>query len=352
MTPCPPHLAAKPLLAALCGHCLPTVPFWLMRQAGRYLPEYRALRAKAGSFLDLCLDPAAAAEVTLQPVRRFGTDGAILFADILIVPHALGQPVTFETGEGPKLDPIRSAAGLDRLSGQHLLDRASPVLETVRRVKASLPPSVTLLGFAGAPWTVATYMVEGGSSRDFAETKGWAARDPKGFQALIDLLIDSTVEYLSAQAQAGAEAVQLFDSWAGALPDDGFERWVIEPTKAIIGRFKARHPQVPVICFPRGAGANYLRFTEAVSCDALGLDTTVPLAWAAHQLQPHRVLQGNLDPILLAVGGGALAAAAARILETLANGPFVFNLGHGVVPHTPPEHVAALAAQIRTFRRA
>jgi uroporphyrinogen decarboxylase len=336
----------KPLLRALAGQTLARPPVWLMRQAGRYLPEYRALRAQAGGFLDLCLNPALAAEVTLQPVRRFGMDGAILFSDILIVPYGLTQPVGFKEGEGPVLEPIRTAAELARLQPAGFAARVAPVMETVRQVRAALPPGVTLIGFAGAPWTVATYMIEGGSSREFARAKRWLYGDPAGFAALIDLLVATTVEYLCLQIEAGAEAVQLFDSWAGALAPPAFARWVAQPNAAIIAAVKARHPDIPVILFPRGAGANYASVT-GLGAAALGLDTSVPLEWARAQLQPHATLQGNLDPQVLVTGGAALADEIARIRAALGGGPFIFNLGHGIVPETPPEHVAELVRLVR-----
>ncbi|WP_207456001.1 uroporphyrinogen decarboxylase [Azospirillum sp. SYSU D00513] len=337
------------MLAALAGETRQRPPFWLMRQAGRYLPEYRELRAKAGSFLDLCYNPAFATEVTLQPLRRYGMDAAILFSDILVVPHALGQPLDYVEGEGPKLDPVRNAEGLSRLSAAELHERLAPVYETVRRLTRELPEDTTLIGFAGAPWTVACYMVEGGGTKEFAHVKRWAYGDPQGFQALIDLLVDATVDYLSAQIEAGAEAVQVFDSWAGVLPADPFRRWVIEPTRRIVERLRARHPGVPVIGFPRGAGLFYVEYVEKTGVTAVGLDTTLPTDWAARELQTRLPVQGNLDPIMLAAGGDALRTAATGILADLAGGPFVFNLGHGVIQTTPPDHVAELARLIKQW---
>jgi uroporphyrinogen decarboxylase len=341
----------KPLLATLQGTVTDRVPFWLMRQAGRYLPEYRAIRAEAGGFLDLCLDPVRAATVTLQPVTRFETDGAILFADILILPYALGQPVGFLEGEGPKLTPIRSTAEITRLDDRLLRNRMAPIMETVQRVRVDLPSNVTFIGFAGAPWTVATYMVEGGSSRDFEATKSWAFGDPAGFQELIDRIVAGTIEYLSAQIVTGVEVVQLFDSWAGALSGDAFEQWVIEPTRQITEALKQRHPDTPVIGFPRCAGPNYLSYVAKTGVDAVGLDTGLPLDWVRHELQSQLPVQGNLDPILLAVGGPALDRGIDRVLTALSGGPLVFNLGHGVVPWTPPEHVAQLSRRVRNYRR-
>jgi uroporphyrinogen decarboxylase len=335
----------KPLLATLLGQPTTKVPFWLMRQAGRYLPEYRALRAKAGSFLDLCLNPEFAAEVTVQPIRRYGMDGAILFSDILIVPFGLGQKLEFKEGEGPKLNPITSASTLS-MTGFH--DRVEAVYETVKRVRPMLPGEVTFLGFAGSPWTVASYMIEGGSSRDFEIVKRFALSQPDAFQGIIDLVVEATVEYLVAQADAGVDAVQLFDSWCGVLDESEFDRWVIAPNQAIVSKFKARRPNIPVIAFPRGAALNYARFAATVGADAIGLDTTVPMS-AAQLLQKTLPVQGNLDPITLLVGGDALDRAVMRILNALGPGPFIFNLGHGVVPPTPPEHVARVTELIRAY---
>ncbi len=336
----------KPFLATLGGERRDWPPFWLMRQAGRYLPEYRQVRAQGGSFLDLCYNPELAAEVTLQPIRRYAPDAAIIFSDILVVPHALGQLVDFEEGRGPVLEPVRPAT-LASLSAAGLRDHLAPVYEAIARVAQALPAEIALIGFAGGPWTVASYMVEGGTSRDFAALKGWAYADPDGFAALIDLLVEATVEHLCAQIEAGAEAVQIFESWAGILPAPGFARWCVEPVAAIVKRVKAAHPDIPVIAFPRGAGVLYQGYAEATGVDAVGLDTTVPTRWAAEVLQPDTVVQGNLDPQLLVTGGAAMAEAARAIIAELNHAPFVFNLGHGVVPETPPEHVAELAAIIR-----
>lgn len=339
----------KPFLDALAGKAQQRPPFWLMRQAGRYLPEYRAVRAQAGSFLDLCYNPELATEVTLQPLRRYRMDAAILFSDILVVPHALGQALTFQEGEGPKLDPVRSAAELGRLSRDRFHERLQPVYEAVRRIRGAIPTETALIGFAGAPWTVACYMVEGGGSKEFAQVKGWAYRDPAGFGALIDLLVEVTADYLAAQADAGAETVQLFDSWAGVLPPGPFRRWVLEPTRRIVAAFKARHPTIPVIGFPRGAGLQYEIYVSESGVDAVGLDTTVPPVWASRTLQTRLPVQGNLDPIHLVTGGEALRDAALEILEVFGGRPFIFNLGHGVVPQTPPEHVAELAHLLRAW---
>ncbi|MBI3514257.1 MAG: uroporphyrinogen decarboxylase [Proteobacteria bacterium] len=338
MTVLPP---GKKLLRVLAGEIIDPPPIWLMRQAGRYLPEYRALRAQTSGFLELCLTPALAAEVTLQPIRRYAMDGAILFSDILMVPYGLGQAVSFRDGEGPVLEPITSAVELGRLQPVGVRDRVAPIAETVQRVRAELPDGVTLIGFAGSPWTVATYMVEGGSSREFARTKRWLYGDPVGFAALIAQLIETTVDYLCLQIEAGVEAVQLFDSWAGVLASPAFERWVVEPNVLIIAALNERHPEIPVILFPRGAGVNYGSVID-IGAAALGLDTAVPVDWAHETLQPHVALQGNLDPQVLVTGGDAMSCEVRRIRSWLGGGPFIFNLGHGVVPETPPEHVAEL----------
>jgi len=346
--PPPQPQPAKPLLTALKGGATPVPPIWLMRQAGRYLPEYRALRARAGSFLDLCFTPELASEVTLQPIRRYGLDGAILFSDILVIPHALGQTLWFETGAGPRLEPLTAPEEVTtRLIPGRLHDVLAPVYETLRRVRPQLPQQTALLGFAGAPWTVASYMIEGGTSRDFATAKRWAYGDPVGFGRLVDLLVEATAEYLSAQLDAGAEAVQIFDSWAGSLSAKAQRRWSLAPIRDLVARVKARHPQAPVIVFPRGVGPLYAEFADSLGADALALDSAIPLDWAQRHLRPKVALQGNLDPIHLVAGGAGQAEATAEILEALAGPGFVFNLGHGVVPQTPPEHVATLIAQVR-----
>lgn len=342
-----PPKTDKNFLAALNGQVLATPPVWLMRQAGRYLPEYRALRQKARNFVEFCLTPELAIEATLQPIRRFGFDAAILFSDILIVPHALGQSVAFREGEGPVLEPIRDTGGLVGLSINRVAEVTEPVMETVRGVRRALPEQTALIGFAGSPWTVATYMVEGAASKDYANTKLWSYRDVMGFQRLIDLLVEATILYLDAQIRAGAEAIQLFDSWAGVLSEGDFARWVIAPNKSIIAGLKQRHPNVPIIAFPRGAGLYYERFAEMVGADALGLDTTVPVDWAKQRLQTRWAVQGNLDPVILCAGGALLDGEIARIRAALAGGPFIFNLGHGILPSTPPDNVARLIDILR-----
>ena len=335
----------KKLLTALKGERQPRPPLWLMRQAGRYLPEYRALRAEKGGFLDLAIDPEAAAEVTLQPLRRFGFDAAILFSDILMVPWALGQDLRFGAGEGPELSPALVDHALDRLTPAP--ERLEPVYETVRRVAAALDPTTTFLGFAGSPWTVATYMVAGRGSRDQSETRSFAYRDPVAFEAIIDRVIELTVDYLAAQFAAGVEAVQLFDSWAGSLSPAQFERWVIAPNAEIVRRLRARVPQAVIIGFPKGAGGKLPAYAVETGVDALGLDETVDPEWAHAVLPEAMPVQGNLDPLALLAGGAALEQAVDRILAAFADRPHVFNLGHGILQQTPIEHVQALVARVR-----
>ena len=337
-----PGKTAKPtkkkLLRVLNGEAQERPPWWLMRQAGRYLPEYRALREKASDFLTLCLTPSLAAEVTLQPVRRFGMDAAILFSDILLVPKALGQRLSFEN-EGPKLEPLSEAGELRPLD----LAMLEPVAEAASRVHAALSRETALIGFAGAPWTVATYMVEGGTSRDFYRVRTLSYRDSVRLAALIETIAEATLLFLTLQIEAGVEVVQLFDSWAGALSAEGFERWVIAPTRRLVAEMKRRFPDVPVIGFPRGAGLNYERYAAETCVDAIGLDAAVPAAYARASLQPMLTVQGNLDPVLLKVGGEPMRQAVAELCKTLGSGAYIFNLGHGVLPDTPPEHVAELA---------
>ena len=339
----------KPLLAALRGETRRPPPLWLMRQAGRYLPEYRALRARAGSFLDLCYDPALAAEASLQPLKRFDLDGVILFSDILVVAEALGVRLWFEEGEGPRLEPVRQGDSLPVFDEERQKQHLAPVYEAMERVVAAAPAGATVLGFAGAPWTLATYMVGGGRSRDFLAVKGWAYREPESFAQLIGTLEKAVAAHLIAQLDAGADAVQVFDSWAGALPESEFRRWCIEPVAKIVSNVKAAHPAAPVIGYPRGAGIAYERFAGETGVDAISIDSTVPPAWAAERLQPRCTVQGNLDPAALLAGGKALQRAAGAILDALGHGPFVFNLGEGVVPQTPPEHVAALSDIVQAW---
>jgi uroporphyrinogen decarboxylase len=339
----------KRLLAALAGETLERPPIWLMRQAGRYLAEYRATRAKAGSFLDLCYAPELAAEVTLQPIRRYGFDASILFADILLLPNAMGQKLDYREGEGPVLEPVRSVAALQALGEPDIHATLAPVYETVKLLAQKLPAECTLIGFAGAPWTVATYMVEGRGGNDQTAAKTWAYGDPDGFQVLIDRLVVATIDYLGRQIEAGAEVVQLFDTWAGALPEVDFQRWCVAPVKKIAAALKAKYPAVPIIAFPRNAGANYPQFIGMV--DGLSLDTSVPVGRARETLQDKIAVQGNLDPRYVVVGGEAMRRETDRLLTALGHGPYIFNLGHGIVPETPPEHVGALVQQVQGWRR-
>lgn len=321
-----------------------------MRQAGRYLPEYREVRSKVAGFLELCYTPELAVEVTLQPIRRYAFDAAILFSDILVVPHALGQEVRFVEGEGPKLPPLRDARDLSGLSAAQARSASSPlgpVYDAVAGVRAALPQDVALIGFAGAPWTVACYMVEGGTSRDFHAVKRWALGDPNGFSHLIDILVETTVDHLVRQVEAGAEAVQIFDSHAGVLPDGAYERWVVAPNARVVAALRKKFPDLPVIGFPRGSGPRYEAFVTGTGVTAVSIDSGVSTAWAAERLQPHAVVQGNLDPVLLLNGGDAMRGGVARIMHDLGSGPMIFNLGHGVIKETPPENVAALVAAIR-----
>jgi uroporphyrinogen decarboxylase len=342
---------SKSILAVLRGQASAHVPIWLMRQAGRYLPEYRVVRSRVKSFLDLCLTPELAVEVTLQPLRRFPLDAAIIFSDILIIPHGLGQRVTFEEGQGPLLEAIRRTDQFERLSMAGLTERLAPVAAAMGAVRRELPDHVALFGFAGAPWTVATYMVEGRGGTDFETIKAWAYSDPDSFGRLIDLLTEATSSYLLQQIEAGAEVLQIFDSWAGALSGQMLERWGLRPTAEIVRRVKAVHPEVPVIVFPRGIGASYKRYAAACGCDGLSLDTTVPTAWAATELQPVVTVQGNLDPLALVAGGEGMASEVGSILESLGRGPFIFNLGHGIVPQTPVEHVAELCQLVHGWKK-
>ncbi|HLY58643.1 MAG TPA: uroporphyrinogen decarboxylase [Stellaceae bacterium] len=339
----------KPFLRAVMGAPVAHHPFWLMRQAGRYLPEYRAIRAKARDFVQLCLTPDLATEITLQPIRRFGMDAAILFSDILLVPFSLGQELAFQEGEGPKLEPIRDRSGLTRLSEALDFERLLPVYETIRLVKQALPPETALIGFAGAPWTLATYMVEGGSSRQFAAIGSWVSRDADGFQVLIDRITTAVTAHLDRQIAAGVEAVQIFDSWAAAALPHDLKRWVYEPTRRIVASLKERWPAVPVIGFPKGIGTATAEYVRTTGVDMISVDTTLPLDFARDTLQPLAAVQGSLDPELLVTGGTAMKAAVERIVDTLGAGRFVFNLGHGVLQTTPPEHVAALAEQLRSL---
>ncbi|PNU01731.1 uroporphyrinogen decarboxylase [Novosphingobium guangzhouense] len=337
------------LLDTLRGNNARRRPLWLMRQAGRYLPEYRELRAEKGGFLALVYDTDAAAEITLQPIRRFGFDGAILFSDILIVPYAMGQDLQFLAGEGPKLTPRLVDHALSGLT--QVPERLSPIYETVRKVRAELAVDKTMLGFAGSPWTVATYMVAGEGSRDQHDTRAMAYRDPQAFGAIIDAVIQVTVEYLCGQIEAGAEAVQLFDSWAGSLSPAQFERWVIAPNAAITAAVKARHPEIPIIGFPKGSGEKLPAYARETGVDAVGIDETIDPIWAARELPEGLPVQGNLDPLLLLAGGDELDQQARAVLDAFADRPHVFNLGHGIGQHTPIANVEQLLAIVRNWER-
>jgi uroporphyrinogen decarboxylase len=335
----------KPLIAVLKGERQNVPPIWLMRQAGRYLPEYRALRASKGGFLDLCYDPDAAAEVTLQPIKRFGFDGSILFSDILVIPHALGQDLWFEEGEGPRLAPTLDQSPLESLVEAR--QRLFPIYETVRRVAAALPPQTSFLGFAGSPWTVATYMVAGRGSKDQATARRMAYGKSEMFARLINKITAITIDYLCGQIEAGVHAVQLFDSWAGSLSPAQFERWVIAPNAAIVAGVKARHPHIPIIGFPKGAGGKLTAYAMGTGVDGLGLDETVDPVWANAVLPKGLPVQGNLDPLALIAGGDTLKSAIDYILKAFADRPHIFNLGHGILPDTPIDHVEALLMRIR-----
>jgi uroporphyrinogen decarboxylase len=338
----------KRFLRALAGEAIWPPPIWLMRQAGRYLPEYRAVREKAGGFLDLCYSPELAAEVTLQPIRRYGFDAAILFSDILVVPDALGQEVRFLEGEGPRLDPLTDAAGLSRLALGRTANKFASVCETVARLRQDLPRETALIGFCGAPWTVATYMVGGEGSSDQAAARSFAYRDPESFSELIRIVTEASIDYLDGQVRAGADVLQIFDSWAGNLPDGEFDKWVLAPTSRIAAELRHRHPHVPIIGFPRGAGANAERYVKQTTVEGLGCDTAMPLQQMRALADATGVtVQGNLDPLLLAAGGPALDARIRETLDTLRGVPYIFNLGHGIVPHTPPEHVARVVELVR-----
>lgn len=333
----------------LDGRVVKRPPLWLMRQAGRYLPEYRALRSNVGSFLDLCLDPDRAIEVTLQPVARFDVDAAIVFSDILVVPLALGRRVMFVAGEGPQLDPI-DEAGIARLRQDGVVPQLEPVFETVRGVRERLDQAKALIGFCGAPWTVATYMVAGGTSADQAVARRFAAEQPVAMERLVDALVAASVTYLVGQIRAGADVVQVFDTWAGVLDEEGFERWSVRPTAEIVRQVKAAEPSARVIGFVKGVGLRIESYVAGTGVDGIAIDWTVPLAFARDRLQPRVAVQGNLDPMILVAGGDALDRAVDRILTALAPGRFIFNLGHGIVPETPVANVERLVARVRGWQ--
>jgi uroporphyrinogen decarboxylase len=340
---------SKLLLRALSGETLPSPPVWMMRQAGRYLPEYRATRAKAGDFLKLCYNPDLAAEVTLQPIRRFGFDAAILFADILLLPQALGADLWFETGEGPRLSTITTMAGVQALKPKDAIhDTLSPVYETLRILSRELPRETALIGFAGAPWTVATYMIAGRGTRDQGPAHALKAADRATFSALIDVITDATIDYLSAQVQAGAEVIKLFDSWAGSLKGADFTDFAVKPAARIIAALKARHPGLPVIAFPREAGAGYIGFAAATGADCVALDNSVSPEWAAEHVQVSGCVQGNLAPHHMVTGGQDLIDATRRVVDAFRAGPHIFNLGHGITPDANPDNVALMIETLRS----
>jgi len=337
------------MLDVLKGEAVFPPPLWMMRQAGRYLPEYRETRRRAGSFLDLCYDPDLAVEVTLQPIERFGFDASILFSDILVVPHALGRDVRFEEGRGPLLTPI-SAAEISALESDVFHVNLEPVYETVRRLRARLPDETTLIGFCGAPWTVATYMIAGHGTPDQAPARLFAYREPAAFEQLLKVLADHSAAYLIRQIEAGADVVQIFDSWSGVLDDASFDRFCVQPVAEIVRQVRAVHPDVPIIGFPKGAGAHYQTYRQKTGVTGLGIDWTVPLE-TAKDLQRSGPVQGNLDPLRLVVGGKALSDGVEAILKTLGDGPLIFNLGHGITPETPVAHVEAMVKQVRSAAR-
>lgn len=339
----------RKMMRVLDGERLKTPPIWMMRQAGRYLDEYREVRKQAGGFLDLCYNPELATEVTLQPIRRFGFDAAILFSDILVIPDALKVGVRFEEGRGPILetvDPQRIA----RLEPENSLAHLAPVLETVSRLRAELPAETTLLGFCGAPWTVATYMIAGHGTPDQGPARQFALNEPEAFQALMDVLVEASSDYLIAQLDAGADAVQIFDSWASVLDEDQFKKWCVAPVKAIVARVRSKRPDAKIIGFPKGIGAFYKGYGASTGIDMVGLDWTMPMSYA-REIQSELPIQGNLDPKRLIAGGAALDEGIDAILENLADGPLVFNLGHGVTPDTPVDHVSQMVKRVQAFGR-
>ncbi|MEO6300641.1 MAG: uroporphyrinogen decarboxylase [Paracoccaceae bacterium] len=344
-------MTQKTVLRALAGEILPTPPIWMMRQAGRYLPEYRATRAKAGDFLALCYNSELAAEVTMQPIRRYGFDAAIVFADILLLPQALGADLWFETGEGPRLSTITTMAGVKALKPADAVhDKLAPIYQTLRILRGELPAETTLIGFAGAPWTVASYMIAGRGTPDQGPAHALKSADRPAFQALIDRITEGTIEYLSMQVEAGAEVVKLFDSWAGSLKGQDFHDFAIKPTQQIISALKAKHPGLPVIAFPREAGDGYVGFAQATGADCVAIDNSVTPEWAAEHVQIAGCVQGNLAPHHLVTGGQALVDATQRVVHAFRGGPHIFNLGHGITPDADPENVTLMVKTVREFR--
>ena len=342
---------AKPILRALAGETVTTPPIWMMRQAGRYLPEYRATRAKAGDFLSLCCNSDLATEVTLQPIRRYGFDASILFADILLLPQALGADLWFVEGEGPRLSMIKNASDLSKLKGKDdIHEKLAPIYQTVRNLASTLPNQTTLIGFAGAPWTVATYMIAGKGTPNQAPAHLLKSKDISVFEDLMELITNSTIEYLSQQILAGAEVVKLFDSWAGSLRGPDFKKYAIDPTRRILKELKYRHPGTPIIAFPRGAGENYIGFAKATGADCVALDESVSAIWAAVNVQNEGCVQGNLAARHMVIGGQDLIDETNEIIKALANGPHIFNLGHGVTPDANPDNVQLMVETVRDYK--
>ncbi|MCP3380904.1 uroporphyrinogen decarboxylase [Bradyrhizobium sp. CCGUVB4N] len=342
-----PQSATKPFIDVLSGQRQAVPPLWMMRQAGRYLPEYREVRAKAGGFLDLCFDPELAAEVTLQPIRRFGFDAAIIFSDILVIPYALGRSVRFEVGEGPRLEPLDDPAKVATLAAQADFSKLQPVFEALKIVRGALDPKIALIGFCGAPWTVATYMVAGHGTPDQAPARMMAYRHPEAFAKIIDVLVDNSIQYLLAQLDAGANALQIFDTWAGVLPPAEFARWSTEPTRRIVEGVRAKVPDAKIIGFPRGAGAQLPGYVEATGVNAVSMDWTAEPAFIRERVQSKVAVQGNLDPLVLITGGAALDRAVDNVLANFSQGRFIFNLGHGIQPETPIAHVEQMIKRVR-----
>ena len=340
----------KPLLDVLHGQRAPTPPIWMMRQAGRYLPEYREVRAKAGGFLDLCFTPDFAVEVTLQPIRRFHFDAAIIFSDILVIPHALGREVRFEVGEGPRLDPLDTPDKIATLTAEADFSKLEPVFEALRRVRAELDPKIALIGFCGAPWTVATYMVAGQGTPDQAPARMLAYRHPEAFLEIIDALVENSIHYLLGQLKAGADVLQIFDTWAGVLPPREFQRWSIEPTRRIVQGVRAQVPDAKVIGFPRGAGAQLPGYVDATGVDAVSIDWAAEPSFIRERVQSKVAVQGNLDPLVLITGGAPLDRAIDDVLENYARGRLIFNLGHGITPETPIAHVEQMIRRVRDYK--
>lgn len=340
----------KPFLEVLSGNRQSVPPVWMMRQAGRYLPEYRELRATAGSFLDLCFNPEWAAEVTLQPIRRFDFDAAIIFSDILVIPHALGRVVRFEAGEGPRLDPLDTPEKINTLATAADFTKLEPVYEALRRVRGTLDPKVALIGFCGAPWTVATYMVAGQGTPDQAPARMLAYRAPEAFAKIIDVLVENSIQYLLGQLAAGADALQIFDTWAGVLPPREFQRWSVEPTRRIVEGVRAKAPQAKIIGFPRGAGAQLPLYVEQTKVDGVSIDWTAEPSLIRERVQTRVAVQGNLDPLALIAGGAALDRAVDDALTSYAGGRYIFNLGHGIQPETPIAHVEQMLKRVRAYK--